>query len=98
MSSLPGANVYNRVMARGWESKSIESQIESASENSSNSASHKQLSSQEQRRRRKREQLLLSQKYVRQQMDAASSERYRESLRNALAEIEQQLAALHPEV
>ena len=81
-------------MARGWESKSIESQIESAAENSSNSTGDGQLSVQERQRRRKREQLLLSQKYVRQQMEAASNERYRQSLRNALADIEQQLAAL----
>jgi hypothetical protein len=84
-------------MARGWESKSIESQIESAAENPSNSGGHHELSTEQQQRRREREQLLLSRSYVRQQVDAASNERYRESLRTALAEIEQKLAAFQPE-
>jgi hypothetical protein len=84
-------------MARGWESKSIESQIESASETASNSAGQPQISDAERQRRRQREQLSLSQKYVRQQLDAAGNERYRESLRNALAEIERKLAQVQAE-
>jgi hypothetical protein len=84
-------------MARGWESKSIESQIESATENSSSADGHQELSNEQQDRRRRRQQLLLSQAYVRQQIAAASNERYRESLHQALAEIEKKLAALQPE-
>lgn len=84
-------------MARGWESKSIESQIESAAENPSNSGGRQDLSREQQERRRQWQQLLLSQAYVRQQIDAASNERYRESLRQALAEIERKLTVLQPE-
>lgn len=84
-------------MARGWESKSIESQIESAAENPSSSSGHQALSNEQQERRRQRQQILLSQAYVRQQIAVASNERYRESLRQALAEIEKKLAALQPE-
>lgn len=83
-------------MARGWESKSIESQIETAAENSPNASGHQQLSNEEQQRRRQRDQLLLSQAYVRQQIEAASNERYRDSLRKALTEIEQKLKKLQP--
>ena len=84
-------------MARGWESKSIESQIESAVENPSNAGGHQELSNEQHERRRQWQQILLSQAYVRQQIAAASNERYRESLRQALAEIEKKLAALQPE-
>lgn len=83
-------------MARGWESKSVESQIESA-EKPSTSAGRPELSGEQQQHRRERQQLLLSQAYVRRQFEAASNERYRESLRHALAEIERKLAALPPE-
>jgi hypothetical protein len=78
-------------MARGWESKSIESQIESASESSPDSAGHKQLSDDERKRNREREQLLLSRTYVQRQLEAAGNERYRELLGKELAEIERKL-------
>lgn len=85
---------YNRAMARGWESKSVESQIESASEGSPDSGGHKQLSDDERKRNREREQLLLSRTYVQRQLAAASNERYRELLGKELAEIERKLADL----
>jgi hypothetical protein len=79
-------------MARGWESKSIESQIESASESSPDSGGHKQLSDDERKRNRERDQLLLSRTYVQRQLEAAGNERYRELLGKELAEIERKLA------
>jgi hypothetical protein len=80
-------------MARGWESKSVESQIESASENS-NSAGHQQLSDSDRKRNREREQLLLSRTYVQRQLETTKNDRYGGLLRNELAEIERKLAQL----
>lgn len=91
VSCCERVDVYNRGMARGWESKSIESQIESASESSPNSGGHKQLSDDERKRNREREQLLLSRTYVERQLEAAVNERYRELLRKEMAEIERKL-------
>lgn len=93
VSCCERVDVYNFAMARGWESKSIESQIESASENSADSAGHKQLSDEERKRNREREQLLLSRTYVQRQLEAAGNERYRELLHKELTEIERKLAA-----
>ena len=80
-------------MARGWESKSVESQMESAKEQTSEGG-RRELRNDEKETQRVRQGLLLSRTYVLRQIEASSNERYRETLRQALSEIEQKLAKL----
>jgi hypothetical protein len=81
-------------MARGWESKSVESQMESARED--NSAMRSPRTDEEKLAIRERENLLLSRAYVQRQLDSAGNELYIQSLRQALVEIDQKLAGLKP--
>lgn len=80
-------------MARGWESKSVEAQIEESS--TENSANEEQVLSAEERQAliRKKD-LVLSRKRVLQQLEGSSSDRYSEFLRRTLAALESQIAAL----
>ena len=79
-------------MARGWESKSIESQQDLARDEQD---SHRPpLSEQDKRARREREGLLLSRARVMKQIEASSNERYTKVLREALNGLEQKLASL----
>jgi hypothetical protein len=77
-------------MARGWESKSVESQMESAQTRSS----QREAAKGEKDGARERQGLLLSRTYVLRQIESSSSERYTESLRQALADLDQKLAKL----
>lgn len=77
-------------MARGWESKSVESQIDQASQDKSNN-SKAPLNESEQKARREREILLLARARVLQQMQASPNERYAESRRQALKELDEKL-------
>lgn len=88
-------------MARGWESKSVESQVESAQNEGNghrsdqpagggNAAAEKALA-------HERQSLLLSRAYVLHRIEASTNERYTETLRQALNEIEQKLAHLKEE-
>jgi hypothetical protein len=79
-------------MARGWESKSVESQMESAKETSG--GGKPALSKEDKEIARQREGWLLSRKHVLQQIEASSNERYRQSLQQALNDIEEKLAKL----
>jgi hypothetical protein len=79
-------------MARGWESKSVESQMESARDEKR--VPSRQPSSKEKEVERERQNLLLSRTHVRQQMKSAINQKYAGSLRNALDEIERRLAKL----
>jgi hypothetical protein len=80
-------------MARGWESKSVEAQIEesdsepSRNENRSSSPAEIQL-------QMKKSDLELSRKQVLQQLERSDSERYSELLRRTLASLDAQIAAL----
>jgi len=79
-------------MARGWESKSVEAQIEeSISEPSPNE--NRAASPEEVQSRNKRTHLMLSRKRV-QQLERSTSERYSELLRQTLADLDAQIAAL----
>lgn len=77
-------------MARGWESKSVESQMESARE--SHGDGSQELSKNEKILAREKQNLLLSRAYIQQQMKASANTRYSETLRRALEEIERKLA------
>ena len=79
-------------MARGWESKSVEAQIESADRRRGEGKprlTHEQLEAQ-----RKRESLLLHRTRVLSDLEKCSDERYRKTLSDGLAFLEQQLGAL----
>jgi hypothetical protein len=80
-------------MARGWESKSVESQMESAKEQTSGGG-RRELTSEEKETQRVRQGLLLSRTYVLRQIEASSNERYKQSLQQALTEIDEKLAKL----
>jgi hypothetical protein len=80
-------------MARGWESKSVESQIESAKDG--NASGFQPQSTESQKKvQRERQGLLLSRTYVLRQIESSSNERYTQSLRQALNEIDQKIAKL----
>jgi hypothetical protein len=78
-------------MARGWESKSVESQIESAGagEDRSEALTREQL-----QRRQKRESLELSRRRVLQEIETTHSEVRRASLRQALDYLDEQIEGL----
>jgi len=78
-------------MARGWESKSVESQVDQAAETKPEN-SKATLNDSEKKAKREREILLLARARVLQQMEASSSERYKESRRQALKELDEKLS------
>jgi hypothetical protein len=80
-------------MAKGWESKSVEAQVED-SQTSSNDGHRKQLTPAQLEEYRRREVLLLSRTRVQRDLEASRNPRYTEQLNRALADIEAQLAAL----
>jgi hypothetical protein len=83
-------------MARGWESKSVESQVESAREE--RHSTHAARNEKEKLVLREQQNLMLPRAYVERQLEAASNELYVQSLQKALAEIDQKLAILEREM
>ena len=85
---------YNGAMARGWESKSVEAQIEEFDfENPPNS--EQQISVEERQTIFKKKDLMLSRKRILQQLERSPNERYSELLRRTLAGLDAELAALN---
>jgi hypothetical protein len=80
-------------MARGWESKSVEAQMENASDGAT-SVSKPPLTDGEKKSRHERDSLKLSRAYIVHQIEASTNERYTASLRQALSEIDEKLATL----
>ena len=80
-------------MARGWESKSVESQMEAAEARQA-AARQATQSEEEIRQRRERESLELSRKRVLQDLAAARHPRHRQQLQAALAHLESRLKAV----
>jgi len=80
-------------MAKGWESKSVEAQVEDSQAKSSEKHK-KQLTPAQVEEYRRREVLLLSRTRVQRDLAASQNPRYTEQLNRALADIEAQLAAL----
>jgi hypothetical protein len=80
-------------MARGWESKSIESQVEAA-EARRESRQRPQVTAEEAEKVRRRESLLLSRTRVLHDLQETQNERYRETLRAALKHLDEKLAQL----
>lgn len=79
-------------MARGWESKSVEEQIEQS--NFEPSANPDAVTTQDRQTLIKRNDLLLSRKRVVQQLEGEPNQRYAEFLRRTLADLEAQIAEL----
>lgn len=80
-------------MARGWESKSVESQMES-SQSKQEESGKKRLTPEVAAAMRKKETLLLARAHLQQQMQASRHPRHQEMLQNALADLEKQLMEL----
>lgn len=79
-------------MARGWESKAVEAQIETAE---ARAASNKtQRTPEEIEKARRRESLLLSRNRVLQDLQQSRDPRYQKMLNEALAHLDAQLAQL----
>jgi hypothetical protein len=80
-------------MARGWESKSVESQIEDASARSTRVES---LTPEQREIQRKRDSLEMSRRRVLQDLEEARSDVRRASLEHALAFLDAELRKLSP--
>ena len=85
--------ILGRKMARGWESKSVEAQIETADRGGQNNGGRR-LTHAEMEIIRKREGLLLSRKRVLNDLQAARHPRHRSMLEEALRHLDRQLEAL----
>jgi hypothetical protein len=80
-------------MARGWESKEVESQIESAQSKRA-AARNAPLTSEQIRNQQQRESLEMSRTRVLRDLETVTHDRYREQLQSALKHLEQKLAEL----
>lgn len=80
-------------MARGWESKAVESQMEAAAARSEQSKVNK-MHAAELGRQRERESLELSRTRVLQDLEKAANPRYQELLKRSLMFLDEKLAAL----
>jgi hypothetical protein len=80
-------------MARGWESKSVEAQIEESISESSHKE-NRSISAEERQSRNKRAGLTLSRQHVLQQLERSTDVRYSELLRRTLADLDEQIAAI----
>jgi hypothetical protein len=80
-------------MARGWDSKAVEEQVQEHQEKDDGNK-RRQLTPQQLETRRKREVLLLSRSRVEKDLQTAQNPRHRDQLNSALAALDAQLAAL----
>lgn len=78
-------------MARGWESKAVEQQME-MTESKETESDLPQIDPEQQQRQRERESLELSRSRVQQELSAATHPRYRTSLEAALGYLEEKIA------
>jgi hypothetical protein len=85
-------NRYNEIVARGWESKSVEEQIRSARERQGGRPP--QLDAQQIEIERQRDSLLLQRTRVLHQLEACTDPRYRKTLESGLEFLETQLIKL----
>jgi hypothetical protein len=80
-------------MARGWESKSVEDQLDAADAARQDRA-ERHLSAQQRERQAKKESILLSRAQTLARLKAATNARYRAQLELALKHLDQQLKDL----
>jgi hypothetical protein len=86
------AENYNYLVARGWESKSVEAQQAEASDKSAKL--RPPMSPDEAGRWREKEILRLSRQRVLQQMEASQNSRHRKLLEDSLADLDEKLRSL----
>src|SRR5579883_158144 len=91
LSSLSAA-CHTKVMARGWESKSVESQIESAE--SRKKARQTPIDPVQAAKQHQRESLLLSRTRILHDIEQAQNPRYKQTLNAALKHLDDKLAEL----
>ena len=84
---------YNGAMARGWESKSVEDQINERNNAAAETARTK-LTPDEAERRTKKEGILLARTRTVSVLESTRDERYRALLERTLAHLDSQLADL----
>ena len=84
---------YTLVMARGWESKSVDEQI-GAAEAERDAQAQRQTSRQQREQQERRKSLLLSRAQILGRLKLARNQRYRAQLESALAFLDSQLQAL----
>jgi hypothetical protein len=87
------SRAYNKHMARGWESKSVEAQMEESE--TETSKPDQKISEEEKQTLLKKSNLALSRKRVLQQLEVNPNERYAEFLRRTLAALDAELAELN---
>jgi hypothetical protein len=80
-------------MAKGWESKSVEDQIQD-SQTTEKNTDKRQLTSQQMESHRRKEVLLLSRVRVETDLNASQNPRYRDQLTKALFDLDAQLSKL----
>lgn len=88
---FPSIADYNLLMARGWESKSVEEQQAAAA---TQTESKQRLTPQQAARKQEREALELSRKRVLQQLESVQNPRHRQMLESALTDLDSRLALL----
>ncbi len=81
-------------MARGWESKSVEDQIQEREAKASESSPQPKLTPEELQRRNRRETLLMARTRTLTSLQTACGGRYRGHLEQVLADLDKQLAEL----
>ena len=79
-------------MARGWESKSVEAQIDMAETKHYSAGPHQPINPRQLELVRKRETLLLSRTRVMRELSSTQNPRYKGILSKALADLDAQLA------
>lgn len=92
-NSHGGTVCQNRSMARGWESKSVEAQMDSADSERAR-AGARQRTPEQIAKESALHSLELSRTRILHDLESATHERYRETLRAALAYIEAEIAKL----
>lgn len=92
-----GQNLYNGNVARGWESKSVEEQMDAA-ETRKAAAAQPKLSEAELRIQRERESIQLSRGRILRELEAARHPRHRGQLSQALSFLDERLSNLQGEV
>ena len=80
-------------MAKGWESKSVEEQMQDARV-SDHGGPRKQLTAEQMEAHRQKEVLRLSRARVEKELAASQNPRYREQLTKALADLDEQLSRM----
>jgi hypothetical protein len=81
-------------MAKGWESKAVESQVQDAEPKNGGKRRGSKLTASESETKRRLEVLVLSRSRVAKDLESSQNERYKAHLTRALSDIEVQISAL----